>query len=55
MAGKCLQKEQAWGIFRVFNNARAQRLKLSFDSILFGGWCGWTENENELLKNWKWY
>jgi hypothetical protein len=39
----------------VFNNARAERLKLSFDSILFGSWCGWTENEYELSKHWKLY
>lgn len=39
----------------MFNNARAERLKLSFDSILSGGWGGWPEDENELLKNWKLY
>lgn len=55
MVGKRFPKEEAWGIFTVFNNARAERLKLSFDSILFGAWCGWTENAYELLKNCKSY
>lgn len=55
MVGKCFQKEQVWGIFRVFNNVRVERLKFFFDLILFGGWCGWIENEYEFLENQKLY